>query len=417
MATSGRDNLDRNWRGQNHQSTVKKAVTYYTKDDNGRYTSVGSLSPGTLMTYIDSLTEDHLKAAFRLSTSEDVYYANIDFFVKPLSAQATATRLTPASFGLEDKTFSSVTQYYNAVVSAITSRDDIDGELFDYLFELLDYVYNGSGNYTGIDFSNIPWSQIQNYYAEVLGPIACIKRGVLGSVVNTTGIASAKIYMPADSGELYDYKVMFGDIEHKISAKSARGVSNQVKPQLVIPYIKSFDLLNTTEYAVLQSLADERERKSVIRGPFYTWQLIQKNNEVTQACIADILSNYTTGSKSNTKISDPTIWQNFVNLHIPAKKSKANIKNVTYGELRYKCELLIESWSKTGNQNRVLKEIFQEFLNESRVIYVKMEVSKTTGVASFSASSGTGVSLIRNLSLRSSNYATRTEDRIGFQVS
>jgi len=46
-----------------------------------------------------------------------------------------------------------------------------------------------------------------------------------------------------------------------------------------------------------------------------------------------------------------------------------------------------------------------------------MEVSKTTGVASFSASSGTGVSLIRNLSLRSSNYATRTEDRIGFQVS
>ena len=107
MATSGRDNLDRNWRGQNHQSTVKKAVTYYAKDDSDRYTSVGSLSPGTLITYIDSLTEDHLKAAFRLSTSEDVYYANIDHFVKPRSRQATATSLTPSSFGLEDKNFSS----------------------------------------------------------------------------------------------------------------------------------------------------------------------------------------------------------------------------------------------------------------------------------------------------------------------
>jgi len=417
MATSGRDNLDRNWRGQNRQSTVKKAVTYYSKDDSDRYTFVGSLSPGTLVTYVDSLTEDHLKAAFRLSTGEDVYYANIDYFVKPGSAQATATRLTPASFGLENKTFLSVTEYYNAVVNAITSRNDIDGELFDYLFELLDYVYNGSGNYTGINLSNIPWGQIQNYYAEVLGPIACIKKGVLSSVVNTTGIASAKIYMPSDSGELYDYKVMFGNIEHKISAKSSRGVSNQVKPQLVIPYIKSINLMNTAEYAVLQSLANSRNRKAVIWGAFYTWQMIQKNDEITQQCISDIVLNYTSSSKSNTKISDPTIWQNFINLHIPSKKSETSIKNVTYGELRYKCEQLIESWSKTGTQNRVLKNIFQEFLNESRVIYVKMEVSKTTGIASFSASSGEGVSLIRNLSLRSSNYATRTADRIGFQVS
>jgi len=46
-----------------------------------------------------------------------------------------------------------------------------------------------------------------------------------------------------------------------------------------------------------------------------------------------------------------------------------------------------------------------------------MDVNKTTGIASFSSSAGGGSTLVRNLYLRSSNYATRTADRIGFQVS
>lgn len=144
MATSGRDNLERNWRGQNHQSTVKKAVTYYSRNSDDAYTAVGNLSPGTLITYLDSLTQDHLKAAFRLSTSEDVYYANIDYFVKPRSRQATATSLGPSSFGLENQSFLSSTAYYNQIINSINGRGDIGGELFDYLFELLDYVYNGA---------------------------------------------------------------------------------------------------------------------------------------------------------------------------------------------------------------------------------------------------------------------------------
>jgi hypothetical protein len=46
-----------------------------------------------------------------------------------------------------------------------------------------------------------------------------------------------------------------------------------------------------------------------------------------------------------------------------------------------------------------------------------MDLNKTSGTALFSASAGGGSSLVRNLFLRSSNYATRTADRIGFQVS
>jgi hypothetical protein len=104
-------------------------------------------------------------------------------------------------------------------------------------------------------------------------------------------------------------------------------------------------------------------------------------------------------------------------LYLPSKKSNANIKNVTYGEIRYECEQLIERWSRSGTQNRVLKEIFNEFLNQSRVIYVKLDLNQITGRPTFTASAGGGTSLVRNLYLRTSNYATRTDDRIGFQVS
>lgn len=411
MATSGKDNLERNWRGQNHQSTVKKAVTYYSKDNNS-YSTVGSLSPGTLITYLDSLTQDHLKAAFRLSTSEDVYYANIDYFVKPKSRQATATSLGPSSFGLENQSFSSITSYYNQIINSINSRNDIDGELFDYLYELLDYVYNGAGDYTGIKLTGFPWGQLQNYYAEVIGPIACVKRGILSGLINTTGISGAQIYMPPDSERLYDYKVIIGGDEHMISAKSAKGVSNQVKPQFVTSITeksgKLGNLQMTKEFNLLKILGEN----TVVAGALKGWSYIAPT-EITPAAAQSIISIYR-GDGHNLKVPDPQALKPFIDKHITAKRS--NPGSITVGEVRYKCEQLIQNWSKVGSQNIVLKNIFDIYLNESRVIYVKMDVNKNTGVPTFSASAGGGSTLVRNLYLRSSNYATRTADRIGFQV-
>ena len=418
MASSGIINFQRNWRGSDHRTSVKKSISVYTKSEDGAYQAAGAVNAGMQVTYIDSLTENHLRAAFKTDDGE-VFYANVDYFVKPGTGRKSSVLLRPSSFGLSNRTFFSVTDYYNQLVNAINRRNDIPGELFDYLYELIDYAYNGNGNYFGIKMDGFPWGEIQNYYGEVMGPIACVKNrdGILSNIVETPGLGGASIYVPNDSAVLYDYKLVSGNKEYLISAKSARGVSNQVKPQFVIPYIKSVNLVTTKEYQVLQSLSNERNRKAVIQGPFYTWQIIQNNGEVTSSCISDIIVNYTSKSKSDTKLVDPSIWQNFINLHMPSKKSKTNIKNVTYGEIRYECEQLIEKWSRSGTQNRVLKEIFNEFLNQSRVIYVKLDLNQTTGRPTFTASAGGGTSLVRNLYLRTSNYATRTEDRIGFQVS
>jgi len=411
MASSGILNFQRNWQGSDHKTSVKKTVSIYVNTETG-FQSAGALSVGTEVTYIDSLTENHTRAAFRTSDGE-VVYANVDYFIKPNSAQAQATPLGPSSFGLENRTFFSVVDYYNSLTQALISRNDIPGELFDYVNELMDYVDNGYGDYNGIKMDGFPWGQVQNYYAEVIGPIACIKRGILNGLINTSGLSGASIFMPPDSERLYDYKLIVGNEEHLISAKSARGVSNQVKPQFVtasaIRSGKLGLLQNTKEFQLLDILGTE----NVVAGALKGWSLISPN-EMSIEAANSIISVYR-GGAHNSKIPDAELLKPFIDKHITAKKN--NPSTITVGEVRYKCEQLIENWSKTGTQNQVLKNIFEIYLNESRVIYVKMDINKTTGVPTFSASAGGGTTLVRNLYLRTSNYATRTADRIGFQVS
>jgi len=408
MASSGILNFQRNWQGSDHQTTVKKTVSVFIKNDNDDFESAGALSPGTEVTYIDSLTQDHLRAAFRTADGT-VYYGNVDYFVKPRTRESQFPQLGPTSFGLSNRTFFSSVSYYNSLVSALNSRNDIGGELFDYLFELLDYVDNGAGDYTGIKMDTFPWGQIQNYYAEVIGPIACIKRGILNNIINTAGIGNATIYMPPDSERLYDYKLIVGNDEYLISAKSARGVSNQVKPQFVTAAAnasgKLGSLATTKEYQLLNILGSE----TVISGALKGWSLIHPDEMSTQAA-QSIITVYR-GGNHGAKIPNEEILKPFTDKYFPSRK------NLTVGEVRYKCEQLIEGWSKNGPQNGVLKQIFEIYLNQSRVIYVKLELNKRSGTPTFSASAGGGATLLRNLYLRSSNYATRTSDRIGFQVS
>ena len=167
MASSGIINFQRNWRGSDHRTSVKKSISVYTKSEDGAYQAAGAVNAGMQVTYIDSLTENHLRAAFKTDDGE-VFYANVDYFVKP-GTERQSVLLRPSSFGLSNRTFFSVTDYYNQLVNAINRRNDIPGELFDYLYELIDYAYNGNGNYFGIKMDGFPWGEIQNYYGEEIG--------------------------------------------------------------------------------------------------------------------------------------------------------------------------------------------------------------------------------------------------------
>ena len=164
-------------------------------------------------------------------------------------------------------------------------------------------------------------------------------------------------------------------------------------------------MVNTKEYQLLNILGSE----SVIAGALRGWSLIAPS-EMSLSAAQSVISVYRVGNH-NAKIPNEEILKPFTNKYFPSRK------NITVGEIRYKCEQLIEGWSKNGPQNGVLKQIFEIYLNQSRVIYVKLDLNKRSGTPTFSASAGGGTTLLRNLYLRSSNYATRTADRIGFQVS
>ena len=82
MASYGSDNWNRNWRGSDKQSVVKKSFsTYYKKNENGTFSKVGNLNEGTPIVYINSQTKEHTKAAIKISNDEEIYYINFLYLV------------------------------------------------------------------------------------------------------------------------------------------------------------------------------------------------------------------------------------------------------------------------------------------------------------------------------------------------
>ena len=413
MASYGVDNWNRNWKGSDRQSTVKKSSSaYYRKNKNNTFSRIGNLNEGTQVTYIDSETKSHTRSAIKLLNNDDIYYINIDNLVKPKKTDRSSISLNPGSFGLESQTYASATTYYNSVINSLNLRNDIDGELFDYLHQLLNYAKTGSHDYEGIKMTGFPWGPLMKDFGEVLGPIACVKRGILNQIIPTVGLTSPKIYIPSSGQSVYDYKIIIGTTEHLISAKSGKGVSNQVKPQYVIPVVQDnllSALLMSEAYKLLKILSNY----SIKQGPFYGWQLLQTRVELTNAAIADMETNYAPRNKKGSSIIvDYESWKPFLKRYFSGRK------RVTYGQVRYKCEQLIESESKVGMLNQNLRKIFNVYLNESRIIYVKTTINARTGIPTIAASSGGGSSVVRRLYLRSSNSSpTRTGDKMGFQIS
>ena len=428
MAKSGKDAWEKYYKGNDGITVkVKKVAPYY--EDETATKSSGSLSLNTEVIYQDSFSQHiklggNLKIAFQFDRSGSVYYSSVDNFRKP--GGTSGVGLKPRNFGMENKTFDSSTLYYSALVNALDARlasKEIGGELYEYLIATLNYAKTGSVNFTDIQKDSLPWGEITSYFGELAGPLACVS----GHCANISSIipsaSTCKIYMPDDSVPLYDYKLISSNgKEYMISAKAGRSVSNVVKPQFVVgPLNQIIDdnqlttLKRSLSYKVLQVLADN-EVKS---GAFYAYQLINPSL-LTGNMISSILSVYRTNSDSNKKISNVELLLPFINkfkTSYPVMSGKKP-QDMTVGLLRYVCEQEIVKWSKTTTPNLNLKQIFEKYLNYTRVIYVKMTASATQN-PSFSAFGGEmdSVKRVNSIELRTKNGTERVEDKVGFQVS
>lgn len=413
MATTGKLAWEKYYRSNDGVIvTVKKTAPYY--GDKTTSKMMGNLPYNGTVIYRDIFSQHissggNTKIAFQFDESGDVYYSSVDNFIKP--GKLYGISLNPESFGISNQTFVNSYAYYQNLVNAIADRwatSDYSGELYDYLMELVAYANGGSGSFSGIKTEGFDWGEIQSYFAEVIGPLVCIKKGVL-SDLQISNLSNASIFMPPSSISLYDYKLIAGGQEYLISAKSGKGVSNQVKPQLMLPYVEntlSATLKSSQAYTLLQILGNY----SVKTGPFLGWQLLQGNMELTPGAIADVAVNY---EPKNKKSSDQIIniqpWLPFLKKYFP------NSKTITYGQVRYKCETLIQSASKTGTLHTNLKKIFEEYLNNSRIIYLKMTISMPDGRPTFNRIGDNGVKTVNYLELRSSNDSqNRTSDRMGY---
>ena len=188
-ASRGVDSWNKHWRGRGNIPTrIKNTSSPYYSDSSSSRTS-GNLPKDTQVTYIDILTQTHTKAAIQVG--DNIYYTNIDNLVKPRSLSIVS--LKPQSFGLSGTEYS-LTDYINAVKSSINSRQDILGDLQEYLLSLVDYADSNSQSFSGFDFTTLPIADIKKDFGEVIGPIYCMRRGLLNrslGITSTSKICAA----------------------------------------------------------------------------------------------------------------------------------------------------------------------------------------------------------------------------------
>ena len=216
-------------------------------DEEGNRLSV-PLTMGTDVTYIDNLSGSHpndsqgssemRKKIVAIQFREDTYYVDVNDLIKP--ASLNNVDLKPQEFGLSGQY--TLTNYVSSLKSSIRSRQDINGDLQDYLLDLVDYEMMGSGNLSGYNTTDLPMASIEKEFGEALGPIHCIKRGLVGKLDKSgksLGVTQAtQINIVGKGVRTKDYELINTDGRTlNISAKGGTASSNTFKPSSIMEIV------------------------------------------------------------------------------------------------------------------------------------------------------------------------------------
>ena len=257
------------YQGQgNIETTIKTDGLAFTED--GRPSGV-SLARGTPVTVLAMTAyETRPRIMVKRNGTAQTFRFPLDSLVKPGKRSSGAASLKPQAFGVVGPALAPAV-YKKRVLEVLEERTDLAGPVKSYLALLVDYWGGNDAAkpalvklYAQVR-DQVSVADVNKDFAEVLGPLAIVHRGVLDRVGLSRAItAQSSIYIPARPNEpLMDYKV--GDLV--ISAKSGTP-SNTVKPQDILMLLaKRPEILrqhqNTKEYKILQTLAE----RSVMEGP------------------------------------------------------------------------------------------------------------------------------------------------------
>ena len=388
-ASRGVDNWNDNFKGQGDVSTVAKVDTGVLYEENGNR-STQQLTRGTPVTYIDSQSKSHTRVAIRVG--QDIFFTNVDNLIKPKSLGAI--NLKPQAFGLSAPL--SLTSYVTTLKTSIKNRGDIKGELQEYLLDLVDYVSSGSGGLVGYKFTELPMASIRNDFGEAIGPIFCLKSGLINKNLGIN--ASSTVSFPGSgSAQLLDYIISTSTKQIKVSAKS-KGIANTLKMTSLVSQVNP-KFQSTTEFQLMSTI----NSNSMNMGPI-------------QGCaLVGVISRQAAGSVGGLRGNDAVISdvskQLFANL-IMNDSELRNRKTITLRNIAYVCEKKLVEYSKKSMVSKKFTEIVKDIL-DNEIFYVKLDIDN--GIPRFNVAS-TSDRTISNLVLRNKNSYNRPSDKLGFKV-
>lgn len=398
MSTNGQAAWSKHFKGKGTvRTTLKKASSVYDPQNGTK--KIADLEAGTEIVYLETKKfEPKALITFsknRRSTQGRVQFDNI---AKPGVKSSGASSLKPQAFKVGDTAYSS-NIYKKIVLDALDDRTDLDPAVRTYLHALFDYYAGGATTEAKVKKifaetkGNIPISDINKDFGEVLGPIAIITKGLLKSKKIRVD-AGSKIYIPSRPNEpLMDYKVG----KYVISAKSGN-TTNVVKPGDILSLLEKDSVKlkkwqKTKEYKILDIL----RRYSIRLGPIMAVSTIHPELIPPSAITSLTDDNYLDALRGFIKKND----------YLKSKKSP------TLNEIMYECEKILTADSKSGRLS--FTKIFADAI-ENQVIYVRFEVGPFgTGKWEIDASDDFK-SAEKSVYLRSKNGYNRDSDRMGIQV-
>lgn len=393
-ASRGADNWNKNWKGRGDVSTIIKvsSAAYYSAENVNK--TSGNLTKGTPVTYIDNLSKLYTRTAIKLGA--DIYYTNIDNLAKPRSV--SKVNLKPQAFGLAGTEYN-ITGYITALRNSINSRTDIVGDLKEYLLALVNFSINNSMNFSGIEISTLPMSDIIKDFGEVIGPIYCIKRGL--SQYNIGVGSSSKIFIPVAPNEpLLDYFIIAStNNKIKVSAK-AKGTSNTLKVNDLVPPILKNPILsnkysNDTEFRIMRTIYEN----SMVSGPIKACVLLGIIGQDAANSVAS----------EPAQIPDKKLFNSLIQKDVTLKSRKS----ITTKQISFLCEKEIVNYSKQSLKSIKFTSIVREVL-KNEIYFVKLSI--VNGIPSFLVQATSGQTAINNLSFRTKNGYDSKSDKLGFRL-
>ena len=392
-ASTGSENWISNWKGQGDITSMIKVVdaTIYDKDNKKL---PQKLSKGTPVTYIDNQSKEYSKVAIRVG--QDIFFTRIDNLIKPKTLGAV--NLKPQAFGLGAPL--SLTSYVSTLKKSIKNRNNIKGELQEYLLDLVDYVFSGSGGLVGFKFNELPMASIRNDFGEVLGPIFCLRSGLIN--LNLGVNASSTISFPTSGAEpLLDYFINTPTKQIKVSAK-AKGTSNTLKMSALVPAVLNDSKLsikhaNSLEFRLMSTI----NSNSINMGAIECALLIGAISPQAAGSVRGLRGN-------DTEIPNPQLFIDLIsNESILRSKQKFTLR-----EIAYACEKKVVEFSRKTMVSKKLTEIVKDIL-DNEIFFVKLDIDN--GIPRFNIVS-TSDRTISNLVFRNKNDTGRASDRLGFKL-